>query len=287
MKLRLLIPFVLLLSVISVFSQTENVKYTQMTEKEKLSFIENKSNEFLRLFRTVGNYQIDAEGVRRVKTEVDFYVKKDTTKKTSSLKCFGDDITTILKRGKQYAPDIKSAFAEKDLPVQVGLYIAMIESAFCPCLQSSLGPLGMFQFAATLGDLYGINTVRNASPQKPDDRCKVKSAASGAAGYLKKMADTDFGNNAIGIPFAISAYNSGEESMKKLRSISNPDKKDNFTYWEMRKFEFNLVEDPSYESAIKQYRFENFRYFPKFLAAMIIGENPKIFGINMNPLSQN
>lgn len=287
MKLRLFVPFVLLLTVISAFSQTENVKYTQMTEKEKQKFIENKSNEFLRLFRTVGNYQINTEGTIAVKRYVDSYLKNNSAKNDSSIKCYSDDITTILKRGKQYAPDIKSAFTEKDLPAQVGLYIAMIESAFCPCLQSGTGLLGMFQFTATVGAMYGINTVRNASTQKPDDRCKVKSAASGAAAYLKKMADSDFGNNALGMPFAISAYNSGEEIMKKLKSIANPDNKDNFTYWEMRKFEFNLVTDASYKNAIEQFNYENSKYFPKFLAGMIIGENPKVFGINMNPLSEN
>lgn len=289
MKLRLFVPFVILLAAFSAFSQTENVKYTQMTENEKLRFIENRTNEFLGLFRTVGVYQIDAENIKVVKQFVDSYVRRNTTKKTPSAKCnFGDDLPTILKRGKLYAPEIKSAFTEKEFPVQVGLYIAMIESEFCPCLQSPTGTLGMFQFVASTGATYGINTVKGATSQKPDDRCKVKSAAAGGAALLKKMADMDFGNNTIGIPFAISAYNSGEGIMKKLVRISNLNKNDTFTYWEMRKFDFNsLPEDDSNKGAINQFQMESSKYFPKFLAAMIIGENPRNFGIEMNPLSQN
>ncbi|MEK7724933.1 MAG: transglycosylase SLT domain-containing protein [Acidobacteriota bacterium] len=291
MKLQVFIriTFLTLLFSIYAFPQTDNVKYTQMTETEKLRFIENRSNEFLGLFRTVGTYQIDDEGTKAVKQFVDSYVRRNSTKKTPSSKCsFGDDLATVLKRGKLYAPDIKSAFIEKEFPAQVGLYIAMIESEFCPCLQAPTGTLGMFQFVATTGSMYGINTVRGATPQKPDDRCKVKSAATGGAAYFKKLADMDFGNNAIGIPFAISAYNSGEGMMKKLVRISNLNKNDTFTYWEMRKFDFNsLPEDEMNKGAINQFQMESSKYFPKFLAAMIIGENPKTFGIEMNPLSQN
>lgn len=289
MKLRLFVPIILLLMTFSVFAQTDNVKYTQMTETEKLRFIENRTNEFLGLFRTVGVYQIEEDGIKAVKQYLDSYIRRNSIKKTPSAKCsFGDDLPTILKRGKLYATDIKSAFIEKEFPAQVGLYIAMIESEFCPCLQAPTGALGMFQLVASTGSLYGINTIRGATPQKPDDRCKVKSAAAGGSAYLKKMADMDFGNNAIGIPFAISAYNSGEGIMKKLRSISNPDNKDTFTYWEMRRFDFNSIpEDEMNKGAINQFQMENFKYFPKFLAAMIIGENPKTFGIEMNPLSQN
>lgn len=289
MKLRLLIPIVILLTVFSSFAQTGEVKYTQMTESEKLKFIENRTNEFLGLFRTVGVYQIDKSGADTVKRFVDSYVKRISAKKSQSAKCsYSDDLATVLQRGKLYSPDIKSAFTAMEFPVQVGIYLAMLESEFCPCLQNPTGPLGMFQFTAMLGKQYGIDTVKNATPQKPDDRCKVKPAANGAAAYFKKLTDTDFGRNAVGIPFAITAYNAGEGNTKKLIRLSNSSNNDTFTYWEMRKFDFGqLPNDEMNQGAINQFQMEGFKYFPKFLAAMIIGENPKTFGINMNPLSQN
>jgi hypothetical protein len=289
MKLRILIPIILLLAALSTFSQTENVKYTQMTEAEKLKFIETRTNEFLGLFRTVGAYQIDQEGVKAVKLSLDNYIRRDSVKKAPSAKCnFGDNLTTILQRGKLYAPDIKSAFTSKGFPAQVGLYIAMIETEFCPCLQAPTGALGMFQLTYSSAILYRMNAIKGSTPQKPDDRCKVRPAAEGAAAYLKKMTDMDFSNNAIGIPFALSAYNTGEGFTKKLIRLSNSNSNDTFTYWEMRKFDFNsLPNDEMNTVAIQQFQMEGSRYFPKFLAAMIIGENPKTFGINMNPLSQN
>lgn len=289
MKLRLVIPFVILLTVFSSFAQTGEVKYTQMTESEKLKFIENRSNEFLGLFRTVGAYQIDKAGIVSVKRFVDDYVKRLSVRKTSSTKCsYGDDLATVLQRGKLYAPNIKAAFKSNEIPVEVGLYIAMIDSEFCPCLQSPTGPLGMFQFTRTTATVYGINAVSGASPEKPDDRCKVNLAAAGAAKWMKKMLDTDFGNNSIGIPFALTSFNSGEGVVRKLIKNTNLDNNDEFTYWMMKKKYFSLVEsDQSGEIVIKQFETESSRYFPKFLAAMMIGENPKTFGINMNPLSQN
>jgi hypothetical protein len=35
----------------------------------------------------------------------------------------------------------------------------------------------------------------------------------------------------------------------------------------------------------KQIKIENFKFIPKFFAAAVIGENPKDFGLELNPLS--
>lgn len=288
MKLKLLFPFILLLSAFSAFSQTENVKYIQMTENERNKFIEDESNRFLTLFRTVGDYKIDAENLKEVKRYVDGYLQRKAVSKSRSAECKrSDDLTTILQRGKLNAPVINSVFTEKELPVQLGLYVAMTESAFCPCIQSPTGPLGIFQLTYSSGELYGINAVKGATPQKPDDRCKVKPAATGAANYLKKLLDTDFGNNSIGAPFALSAYYSGEGITKKLIRTANQDNKENFTYWSLKKFDFKSVSDNELsESTTEMFENEISSYFPKFLAAMIIGENPRSFGIQMNRLSE-
>ena len=291
MKLKLFFQYTLLVLVFSInaYSQTNQIKYTQMTETEKNQFIESETNKFLGLFRTVGDYKIDEAGVARVKVFINSYLQKKNSAKTPSDKCkFKDDLVTILQRGKLSAPDINSAFTSQEIPSQIGLYIAMIETEFCPCLQAPTGTLGMFQLTFNTATLYGINAVKGATSQKPDNRCKTKLAAAGAAAYLKKMLNTDFGNNAIGVAFAVSAYNAGEGITKKLISLTNLQKKDPFSYWEMKNFNFNSIEeDNSNKNAILQFQNEGFKYFPKFLAAMIIGENPRAFGIEMNPLSQN
>ncbi len=269
--------------------QSENLKYAEMSEEEKYGYVADKSNEFINLFPDknkidgdgVKSY-IDGDGLRAVKQYVDSYFKRTQVKKTVSLQCkLGDSLADVLQRGKSVASDVGSAFVNKELPKQLGIYIPMIEAEFCPCLQAPAGALGMFQFTAAAGAEYGLKTQKGASPQKPDDRCNAKLSADAAASYFKKLLDVDFGNNAIGAPFAVSSYNAGEGNIKKLISINNPSKSADFTYWNLRK---SILNNPKKGSA--QFINENYIYFPKFLAAFIVGENPKVFGIEMEPLSK-
>lgn len=271
--------------------QPQNQKYAQMSEKEKYSFVADKSNEFLNLFPTMKidwidkdklNPYIDGDGLKAVKQYVDAYFKRTLVKKTASSQCkFGDNLADILQRGKAVAPDLIATFVNKELPAQLGIYIPMIETEFCPCLQAPTGGLGMFQLTAAVGADYGLKTVKGASPKNPDDRCNPKLSAEAVASYFKKRLDVDFGNDFIGAPFAISSYNAGEGSIKMLISKNNLSKSEYFTYWNLRK---SILADPKKGTA--QFLDENYKYFPKFLAAFIVGENPKVFGIEMESLSK-
>lgn len=262
--------------------QTQNQKYSQMSEEEKLRFVADKSNEFLGLFPKKVNDSIDADGLRAVKEQVDYYFKRVSVKSVKSSQCrFGDNLADVLQRGKAVAPDLSSAFVNQGLPAQLGIYIPMIESEFCPCLQSPIGTLGMFQLTAMMGENFGLKTVKGATTKKPDDRCNPKLSAEATAKYFKKMLDVDFGNNTIGAPFAVSAFNAGEGSIKMLISSINESNREDFNYWTLRK---TILADS--KKGTKQFLDENYKYFPKFLAAFIVGGNPKIFGIEMEPLSK-
>ncbi|MEK7723520.1 MAG: transglycosylase SLT domain-containing protein [Acidobacteriota bacterium] len=262
--------------------QSANLKYAEMSEDEKLSFVADKSNEFLSLFPAKKNDSIDGDGLRAVKEQVDSYFKRVSVKSVKSSECrFGDNLADVLQRGKAVAPDLSSAFVNQGLPAQLGLYIPMIDSEFCPCLQAPTGTLGMFQLTKETGELYGLKTVKGATPKKPDDRCNPKLSAEATAKHFKKLLDVDFGNNSIGAPFAISAFNAGEGSIKRLISLINESNREDFNYWTLRKA---LLANP--EKAPMQFLAENYKYFPKFLAAFIVGENPKTFGIEMEPLSK-
>jgi hypothetical protein len=275
--------------------QSEDPKYAQMSEEEKLRFIADKSNEFLGLFPERNKINgdgakpyIDGDGLKAVKQHVDSYLKRTVPAASTPAGCgFRDSLANILKRGEMYATDLGSAFVNKGLPAPLGIYIPMIEAEFCPCLQAPTGPLGMFQFTATTGADFGLKTNKEASTQDPDDRCNPKLSADAAASWFKKMLDADFGNDAIGSPFAISAYNSGVGNMKKLIRLKNTAKVADFTYWTLRKSVLSSPRsDAANKLAIEQFVVEGSKYFPKFLAAFIIGENPKVFGIEMEPLSK-
>ena len=225
---------------------------------------------------------IDGDGLAAVKEQVDFYFKRLSIKSIKSSECrMSGNLTDVLQRGKAVAPDLISAFVNNGLPAQLGIYIPMIESEFCPCLQAPTGGLGMFQFSTQMGADYGLKTVKGATPKKTDERCDHKLSAEAAAKYFKKLMDNDFGNNSIGALFAISSYNAGQGSIKLLISKNNESNSEDFTYWNLRK---SILKDPS--KGTKQFTVENYKYVPKFLAAYIVGENPKTFGIEMEPLSK-
>jgi hypothetical protein len=286
MKFRPLFLLLIIFTFASFsFSQNTNQTYLQMSEMEQEKFIEEKSNEFLDNFRRAKDDQITPEGVSEVKKFVATYLSKNSKSATQQGCRFGDDLETILKRGKSVAGSVNFAFKKNNLPPQLGLYIAMIESEFCTCIQAPTGPLGMFQLTFTTAQTYGINAVKGASPAKPDDRCEVKSAANAAALYINKVQGMDLGNDSIAMPFIISAYNSGEGMTKKLLKSTEGKNLDNRNYWTIRSYYLKLPAD-SEDGASQQFLMENHKYYPKFLAAMIIGENPKSFGIEMMPLSQ-
>ncbi|HRH43072.1 MAG TPA: transglycosylase SLT domain-containing protein [Pyrinomonadaceae bacterium] len=269
--------------------QPQNQKYAQMSEEEKYRLVARKSNEFLDLFPAKNKVNgdevkpyIDGDGLAAVKEQVDFYFKRISIKSVNSSGCkMSGNLVDVLQRGKAVAPDLSSTFVNNGLPAELGIYIPMIESEFCPCLQAPTGGLGMFQLTTMVGADYGLKTIKGATPKKPDDRCNYKLSAEAVAKYFKKLLAIDFENNSIGVLFAISSYNAGPGGIKLNIKNNNESNSEDFNYWNLRK---SILDDPS--KGTKQFTEENYKYFPKFLAAWIVGENPKVFGIEMEPLSK-
>ena len=283
----------------------ENVKYVEMTDGEKRIFIKSKANEILSLFRRVDGDEITAANVDRIKLSIDSYVRRRPAQTDKSNACrFGDDLFTLLKRGSVHAPAISESFAAQNLPAQTGIYLAMTESEFCPCIQSPTGALGMFQLTKTTATLYGLNAVAGASPASPDDRCKPEAGARAAASYINQLLNNDFGRNSIGFPLSIAAYNTGEGSVKVLlRETKAAAEIENVTFWILSDHVQKNWGDKFYGTAdenesssgknekeiparVKLFLSETGRYVPKFFAAAIIGENPETFGISAAPLSK-
>jgi len=164
------------------------------------------------------------------------------------------------------------------MDARIGLYLAMIESEHCVCLQSTTGPLGMFQFTFATAKLHFVpndGIVNGASINKPDDRCKPEPAARAAASYMKALTGR-YGTGPSSVPLAIGSYNSGEGGLsqnleKALASGGLPR-----DFW-------TLIAKADLLS--KQFNSENFKYVPKFFAAAIVGENPQDFGLDLQPLS--
>ncbi len=253
----------------------EATKYLEMTDAEKSLYVEAKA---LKVARMIGNSEsksIPPAAVEKIKNWVSGYARRINTKSLGGCR-FGDNLQATYQRAAGNAPFINRAFNERGIDPQIGLYLAMIESEHCVCLQSPTGPLGMFQFTQATGRTHGLNIKSGASPSNPDERCEPEPAARAAASYMKALT-LRFGTGPLSVPLAIGSYNSGEGGLStNLKAALEKNGTQERSFW-------TLVANA--ESLSKQFQLENVKYVPKFFAAAIVGENPQDFGLKLQPLS--
>ncbi len=253
--------------------------YQQLSSDEKNLYVQLKAERVAQIIGNSSSQSIPPEAVAKIKQFLDAYVSKinRSRKNDCSMRGWlGSDMTSVMERASQNAPFIIRAFNEKDIDPKVGLYLAMIESEHCPCLQSSTGPLGLFQFTTATGANHGLNTRSGASPTNPDQRCEKEPAARAAASYMKSLS-ARIGTGPLSIPLAVASYNSGEGGLgSNLKKALTANESQERSFW-------TLVVNA--DKLAVQFQRENIKYVPKFFAAAIIGENPKDFGIDMLPLS--
>ncbi len=240
--------------------------YMQMDPSEKSQYVENKSQKVARMIGNKSGGAIPPAAVAQIKKFVDAYVTRVNASRKSSCG-FGDNLSATYERASKNAPFIVRDFYGQGVDPQIGLYLAMIESEHCPCLESPTHALGLFQFLASTAPDFGLD---------PKDRCNTELSSKAAAKYMKQLSGR-FGTGPLSMPLAIGSYNSGQGALSKnletaLKSNGNQER----SFW-------TLVENA--ESLSKQFQVENIKYVPKFYAAAIIGENPQDFGMSLQPLS--
>ena len=250
-------------------------KYLDMSESERSKYVEVKA---LKVARMIGNSEsksIPPAAIEKIKSWVDGYARRINTKSLSGCR-FGDNLQVTYERASKNAPFINRAFNARGIDPQIGLYLAMIESEHCVCLQSPTGPLGMFQFTQATGRLHGLNIRPGASPSNPDERCEPEPAARAASSYMKALT-LRFGTGPLSVPLAVGSYNSGEGGLStNLKGALEKNESQERSFW-------TLIANA--ESLSKQFQLENVKYVPKFFAAAIVGENPSDFGLKLQPLS--
>ncbi|NNE97663.1 MAG: FHA domain-containing protein [Pyrinomonadaceae bacterium] len=252
-------------------------KYLQMTDDERNRYITVKAMKVARMIGNRTTTTIPPLAVARIRGFADAYAKRINVPRKGGCKFF-DNLQATYERANKNAPFIVKAFNQQGIDPQIGLYLAMIESEHCVCLQSPTGPLGMFQFTTATGRNYGLNTRRSATPANPDERCEPRPAATAAAKYMKYLTGR-YGTGPSSVPLAIGSYNSGEGGLSKnLRIALESNNGLPRDFWTMIAYGDKLS---------KQFQSENFKYVPKFFAAAIIGENPRDFGMTLQPLSMS
>jgi hypothetical protein len=250
-------------------------KYVEMTDAERRQYLEVRAMKVAQVIGNNNSGQIPAAAIDKIKSFADAYASRIKAKARGGCG-FGDNLQSTYERASRNAPFIIKALNEKSMDPRIGLYLAMIESEHCVCLQSPTGPLGMFQFTRATAALHGLKVFAGASTTNPDERCEPEPAARAAASYMKALAGR-YGTGPSSIPLAIGSYNSGEgglsSNLEKALSSGEGLPRD---FW-------TLIAKG--EILSKQFQSENFKYVPKFFAAAIIGENPQDFGLILQPLS--
>lgn len=156
------------------------------------------------------------------------------------------DIERWLSRESRYRPMIDSILAEEGLPPEL-FYLAVIESGLNPNAYSRAHAAGMWQFISSRARMYGLRV-----DWWVDERRDPEKATRAACTYLKELYDR-FGSWEL----ALAGYNSGEGRVERARKKrpSCPD------YW--------CLDLPR----------ETENFVPKFMAAVLIGSDPKAFGV--------
>ena len=250
-------------------------KYLELSDAEKRQYIESRAQKVAGMIGNRTGGEIPSLAIDKIKGFLDAYAKRVNVGKMTGCK-FGDNLQATYERASKNAPFIIHAFNQEGIDPQIGMYLAMIESEHCVCLQSPTGPLGMFQFTKATGENYGLSVFKGANPNNPDERCKPEPSARAAAKYMKFLTGR-YGTGPSSVPLAIGSYNSGEGGLStNLKTALESNEGLPRDFWA-------LIANG--DKLSKQFQSENFKYVPKFFAAAIIGENPADFGLTLNSLS--
>jgi len=158
-----------------------------------------------------------------------------------------------LDRARRYTVPVQDIFERKGLPKDL-IYVALIESGFCPTARSHANAVGMWQFISSTGKRYGLE-----QDQWIDERRHPFKAAEAAAEYLSFLYDW-FGS----WPLALAAYNGGENAVQGALVQSGLK-----TFWD-------LAQNGYLPSETRD-------YVPKILAAIKIIRNRDHYGFFYDP----
>lgn len=154
-----------------------------------------------------------------------------------------------LKREQTYAPMIDHILDEEGAPRELR-YLAMIESGLNPQARSWAGAVGMWQFMAATGRMYGLGVDGFV-----DERRDPEKATRAAAQHLNDLYE-EFDDWHL----AMAAFNCGGGCVRRaLRRSGQP----NGTFWDV------------YHYLPRETR----GYVPMFIAATRVATDPEAYGI--------
>jgi len=166
-----------------------------------------------------------------------------------------------LDRSGYYVPHLKNALKQAGLPQEL-CWVAMVESMYKLKAYSSAGAAGMWQFIRSTGSHYNLRIDSYV-----DERYNWRIATSAAINYMKNLHDFFNGSWEL----AISAYNMGEGGLLRAIEANGGDR----NFW-------TLTETPPACYRIKE---ETKKYYPRFLAYILICNDPTPYGFTPSSYS--
>ena len=179
------------------------------------------------------------------------------------------DLRITIERGRAQAPVLMAAFKARNLSPLFGLYLPFVESAYVNIESpNSMGAIGMFQFVPQTGKNYGLTV---------EELLDVSKSADAAARYITDSIQR-FNDDQMKEALALLAYNRGaDKTASDLKLVLNEQNK-----------RCSICALAAGRNKLDQtFRQESVFYVPSFFAAAIIGENPRAFGLQTQPLSSN
>ncbi|MBF0441696.1 MAG: LysM peptidoglycan-binding domain-containing protein [Oligoflexales bacterium] len=160
----------------------------------------------------------------------------------------GERFQHYMERGAIYKSMIERLLAEQGLPPEL-YYLALIESGFSNSATSRARAVGVWQFIRGTGLRYGLRVDKYVDERRDPIRSTIAASL-----YLR-----DLHNVFHSWYLAMAAYNAGEARI--VRAIMNGTSRDFWTLVKRKKLPNETME-----------------YIPKFLAALLIGNNPEKYG---------
>jgi soluble lytic murein transglycosylase-like protein len=213
-----------------------------------------------------GGDDLDRE-IRRIlrKFEADTYaipaIFKERLRHHIDLKVRNAAATrTIYARKKQYWPMIVREFSALGLPEEIA-FVAWQESSFDPLATSPAGARGMWQFMDFQARRYGLHVAENWRRGGHDERIDPLKETKIAARYLHDLL-SEFGADSFML--AIASYNKGENGVRRvLHEVGF--RREQRDFWHL----YRLKKLPE----------ETMEYVPQILAAAIVCNDPKKYGL--------
>lgn len=194
------------------------------------------SNDSIRVFRKEGgpaSYDLPVVMNDRVKRSIVYF---QTVAREAFVK--------FLTRSRRYEPLYREVLAQYNMPQDL-LYLSMIESGFNPHAYSWARAMGLWQFIASTGKMYGLK--RNWWLDERKDPVKATHAAARFLGDLYRQ----FGDWEL----AMAAYNGGPGRVSRTIAKQKTD-----DFWKLK------------------LRQQTMDYVPLIFAACIISKDPEKYG---------